>query len=376
MSVGIAGNDSSYHKNKVLEMKMYLRSCVITAMALLASGYFGREVVEMIFASALEQATPQESTVTEESQTPRQQATPEQQAAAERLGIPVMETNSIGMNLVLIPAGVFSMGSRESAEETAKVFGVKSALNFNNEHPQHQVRLTESFYMSSCEVTQEQYQRLMPLHRLRLPRKEGGDILEAWEETPDVGPVRVFVHSQSQHPVETTWDKAVKFCVKLTEQAEEVQAGRTYRLPTEAEWEYACRAGSTTRYSFGDGPAQLSDHAWFDENSSKATHPVGEKLPNAWGLHDMHGNVWEWCADWYFSTYYERSPTDNPTGPPNGPFHVCRGGAYHLGAEFCRSARRCPGFPPTRVKRMGFRVVTVPTAAHASPTGGGTSDRR
>ena len=142
------------------------------------------------------------------------------------------------------------------------------------------MRITKPFYLGRHEVTQEQYERVMGVNPSNFK-----------------GP---------QHPVEqVSWDDAVSFCDKLSALPEEQAAGRMYRLPTEAEWEYACRAGSTTRYSFGDDEADLGDHAWFDDNSSPRHIRWARSSPNAWGLYDMHGNVWEWCADWYDENYYE-----------------------------------------------------------------------
>jgi len=128
-----------------------------------------------------------------------------------------------------------------------------------------------------------------------------------------------------------------------------------YRLPTEAEWEYACRAGTTTAYGFGDDASRLGDYGWFRSNSDSKTHPVGEKKPNAWGLHDMHGNVYEWCQDWY-GAYPSGSATD-PTGATSGSFRVSRGGSWYVIAGYCRLANRGRGTPVYRNFGLGFRVL-------------------
>ena len=143
-----------------------------------------------------------------------------------------------------------------------------------------------------------------------------------------------------------SWDDAVEFCEKLSALVEERAAGRKFRLPTEAEWEYACRAGTTTRFSFGDDPAGLANCAWFAENASGLPRPVGQKRPNAWGLYDMHGNMPEWCADWYAKDYYEKSPVDDPEGPATGSGRVTRGGGWFNTAGF-RSADRYAWRRPT-----------------------------
>ena len=216
--------------------------------------------------------------------------------------------NSIGMNL--IPAGSFTMGS--------------SAFDNN---PPHRVTLTEPFYLGVYEVTQEQYERVMGTN----PSAFKG----------------------AQNPVESvSWEDAVEFCRKLSALPEEKAAGHVYRLPREAEWEYACRAGTTTAYSFGDDENQLGVYAWYNKNSGKTTHPVGQGKPNAWGLYDMHGNVWEWCQDWY-----DDLPSGNATGPSTGSGRVLRGGSWYDDSGDCRSADRLKLTPDIRFNFLGFRVL-------------------
>ena len=160
----------------------------------------------------------------------------------------------------------------------------------------------------------------------------------------------------AKNPVEmVNWEDAVSFCKKLSEFPKEKVAGREYRLPTEAEWEYSCRAGSQTAYSFGESAKSLGEYAWFDENSEGKTHPVGEKKPNRWGLYDTHGNVSEWCHDWY-EPYLSGAATD-PQGPNVGLERVLRGGAWIDDAGLCRSADRVKSVPSSRYSLAGFRVA-------------------
>jgi sulfatase modifying factor 1 len=157
-----------------------------------------------------------------------------------------------------------------------------------------------------------------------------------------------------------TWDEAANFCKKLSE-----KEGKTYRLPTEAEWEYACRAGTQTTWSFGDDEKALGDYAWSKENASdigeKYAHQVGLKKPNAFGLYDMHGNVYEWCHDYYGADYYKQSPEKDPTGPASGDYfndpRVLRGGSWLYNTRVSRSARRGKDVAGRRCDRVGFRVV-------------------
>jgi formylglycine-generating enzyme required for sulfatase activity len=153
------------------------------------------------------------------------------------------------------------------------------------------------------------------------------------------------------NPVEmVSWDDVAVFCKKLSDKARQA-----VRLPTEAEWEYACRAGTATAFSFGDADSALGDYAWYEGNRRGTTHPVGQKKPNAWGLNDMHGNVWEWCADWYGD--YAKGAAADPQGPASGSQRVLRGGSWNLNPDLCRAAYRYGSLPVIRNCHYGFRVV-------------------
>jgi formylglycine-generating enzyme required for sulfatase activity len=236
-------------------------------------------------------------------------------------------TNSIGMKLVLIPKGTFMMGSPESEEGREKG------------EVQHEVTLSKDFYLGVTEITQAQYQKVMGEN----PSYYQGDKVQG---------------DSSNHPVEwVSREDAAEFCNKLSALPKERKAGRVYRLPTEAEWEYACRAGSKSAYSFGDERDSLGDYAWFSENGDGKSHPVGKKKPNAWGLYDMHGNVWEWCSDW--DGKYPNGAVSDPVGPLEGSYRVFRGGSWCIGAASCRSANRNGDFPSFRIIDFscGFRVA-------------------
>ena len=267
-----------------------------------------------------------------------------QQRWAEYLRIAVVKTNSIGMKLALIPPGEFQMGSTE--EEVARLLEEAKRGNapewyiarLSGEAPKHRVKITKPFYLGLCELTQPEYERVMGDN----PSPRGGD---------------------PSRPVErVTWDEAQEFCRKLGELPKEKAKGSLHRLPTEAEWEYACRAGATSRYCFGDDASLLDSHAWWKSNSTGGPQPVGRLRPNAWGLFDMHGNVWEWCADWHAVDYYGKSPTDDPTGPESGSSRVKRGGGSrnnHPG-DFRCACRNCVG-PDARAGDRGFRVARTIT---------------
>jgi formylglycine-generating enzyme required for sulfatase activity len=225
-------------------------------------------------------------------------------------------TNSVGMTLVRVPAGVFMMGDPLIADATP-----------------HPVKISKPFLVGAREVTQAQYRQVTGGNPSQFP----GDT----------------------RPVEkVTWAEAVAFCEKLSARAEERAAGRTYRLPTEAEWEYACRAGAQTAFCLG--PTLPADKANTAAAGYGATTPVGTYPASRWGLYDVHGNVWEWCADWYDLGYYAIAPPVDPPGPEAGTRRVTRGGSWQTAPGDCRSAFRNDAFAPdSRSPAVGFRVVCV-----------------
>ena len=234
-------------------------------------------------------------------------------------------TNSIGMKLVLISKGTFMMGSPESEEGRQQ-----------NES-QHEVTISNDYYLGAYEVTQTQYQTVIG-------------------NNPSCYQGALVGNQNADLPVENvSLDDAVEFCKKLSELPEEKKAGRVYRLPTEAQWEYACRAGSKTIYSFDDEEGLLPEYGWFKRNSSQRTHTVGLLEPNAWGLYDMHGNVWEWCSDWYGE--YPKGAVSDPTGPTMGTDRVNRGGCWLYLAANCRSASRNWAKSSYQDGLLGFRVA-------------------
>ncbi|MBN1436089.1 MAG: formylglycine-generating enzyme family protein [Sedimentisphaerales bacterium] len=242
--------------------------------------------------------------------------------------------NSVGMELVYIPAGEFMMGSSISPSEVSSRYGGRENL-YESEHPRHLVRITRPFYMSTTEVTQSQFESVM------------GSNPSCFADNPN-------------YPVEqASWDQAVEFCRRLSE-----AEGRCYHLPTEAQWEYACRAGTETVFYFGDDDAELGQYAWYYDSVDEG-HPfdVGQKLPNEWGLYDMHGNVAEWCQDRSADDYYAESPTDDPTGPSIGGHRMLRGGAWNSDSKFCRSAMRFHNAPGVQYHYFGFRVCVTPPVA-------------
>ncbi|MCP4258455.1 MAG: formylglycine-generating enzyme family protein [Planctomycetes bacterium] len=241
-----------------------------------------------------------------------------------------------GLEMVQLPAGRFTMGDEKEIDA------------------QPHAVVISSFYIDKYPVTQEQYKKVM------------GENPSRWKA--------------DKNPVEQVrWSDAVKFCNarSLKEDLQPCYDLQTwqcnfdadgYRLPTEAQWEYACRAGTKTMYFFGNDSSKLADYAWLDENSGGKPHPVGQKLPNPWGLYDMHGNVWQWCNDFYQVDYYQQSPEENPKGPEAGETKVVRGGAWKFSADSCRSGYRYnedPGYSDVcfGYDIYGFRCVRNAPAA-------------
>ena len=256
------------------------------------------------------------------------------QAALERkrkAGKVVSLPGGAEMEFVWIPAGRFRMGS-PSGERGRD----------DDEGPLHEVEISRGFWLGKYEVTQGQWESVMGTH--------------PWKGKK----VRKYVRSNSSHPaVYISWNDVQRFVAKLNA----ASGSSVYRLPTEAEWEYACRAGTSTRWSFGDDERQLTDYAWYADNASRVgesyAHAVGTKLPNDWGLYDMHGNVFEWVQDRRSSSYYERSPRVDPLGPTSGSQRAFRGGGFHTIAQNLRSAYRSATSPDARTHIFGVRLLRI-----------------
>ena len=216
---------------------------------------------------------------------------------------------TMGTAFVLIPPGTFMMGDEHGLS-------------------QHQVTISKPFYMQATEVTQGQWQKVM------------GSNPSSFKNCGDDCPVE-----------NASWIDAQEFIRKLNQ----MERTDKYRLPTEAEWEYACRAGSTMKYSFAGNEGELGDYAWYNINSASRTHPVAKKKPNTWGIHDMYGNVWEWCQDGYDD--YPSGKVTDPQGLPAAQHRVLRGGSWIDNAGILRSAFRGADYPVVRSNDIGFRLV-------------------
>jgi sulfatase modifying factor 1 len=294
------------------------------------------------------------------------------------------------MTFVKLPAGEFLMGSDEAPEALARAYPRLPAERFaqlGDEQPVHRVRITRAFWMGQTEVTVGQFKRFIeasgyvpgsiadgtggygwradydPATTQRGDAFEGRDPRYSWRNPG-------FVQGDDHPVVNVTWNDAQALAAWLSK-----TEARHYRLPTEAEWEYACRSNTRTRYSAGDDPASLRLVAnVFDASSAKHwpqwqpmalqsndgfafTAPVGSFAPNDWGLYDMHGNAWEWVADWYSDDYYAHSPIDDPQGPASGAVRVRRGGSWHTWPFYARSSYRNWNTPDTRYTLVGIRLV-------------------
>ena len=235
------------------------------------------------------------------------------------------------IEFVWIPAGAFTMGT--SDDDRAQLQDQKLWARFDEcERPAHRVTISKPFLLARCEMTQKQWKAIMGKN----PSAFKGDTL----------------------PVESvSWEDVQQFIKKLNE-----KSTLKYRLPTEAEWEYCCRAGGTNFFGLGKfydtlNTRQIACHAWFRADSDSGTHPVGEKHPNAWGLFDMHGNVWEWCQDWYSGDYYARSPGIDPLNHEPSTERVFRGGSWFLDWTKLRASSRSGNVPTFKSQYVGFRLA-------------------
>jgi formylglycine-generating enzyme required for sulfatase activity len=303
---------------------------------------------------------------------------------------PAPLVNSLGMPFVPIPAGEFMMGSDESPAALAQAwpaYDPKRFTDIGDEAPVHRVRITRPFYLGQTEVTVGQFRRFLeasgyipesvadgtgaygynpaydPATTTRGDAFEGRDPKYSWRNPG-------FAQDDSHPVVNVTWNDAVAMADWLSR-----SEGHVYRLPTEAEWEYAARAGTRTRYHSGDAPASLlnvanvfdadavqnwkkwADYALDGRDGHAFTAPAGSYAPNAFGLHDMHGNAWEWTADWHDDGYYAISPVDDPTGPATGSVRVRRGGSWHTWSFYARASFRNWNTPGTRYTLVGMRLL-------------------
>jgi formylglycine-generating enzyme required for sulfatase activity len=250
----------------------------------------------------------------------------------------------VSMEFVSIEPGSFMMGGPEAPAGEWQA----------DERPEHEVTITRGFHLGRTEVTRRQFAAFVGATGFRTDAERDGRasgwVEDRWAPVAGLSWRQPMFEQADDHPVVCiTWNDAQAFCTWLS-----LKSSRTVRLPTEAEWEYACRAGTKTRWSFGDDASLLEAHAWARANSGMQTRPVGRKRPNAWGLFDMHGNMWEWCEDWA-GPYPERAV--DPAGPSSGERKILRGGGWDSPAEACRSSYRCQDAQDIRQTLHGFRVV-------------------
>jgi formylglycine-generating enzyme required for sulfatase activity len=311
-------------------------------------------------------------------------------AAPPEASGPAVWTNTLGMAFVKVPAGSFWMGSAESPEALAQAFPLLERQRFTllaDEAPVHRVRIRRAFYLGQHEVTVGQFRRFIEASGYR-PESEA-DGTGGYGYNPDYEPATTqrgdafegrspryswrnpgFAQDDDHPVVNVTWNDAQALATWLSR-----TEGQRYRLPTEAEWEYACRAGTRTRYPHGDAPAGLEQeanvfdqaaapywprwqqHALAGNDGHAFTAPVGSLQANAFGLHDMLGNAWEWVSDWHGDRYYAQSPGTDPQGPTDGSVRVRRGGSWHTWAFYARCSYRNWNSPTTRYTLVGMRLV-------------------
>jgi formylglycine-generating enzyme required for sulfatase activity len=283
-----------------------------------------------------------------------EQARAHQQAWATYLDTTVEITNSIGMKLALIPPGKFVMGSPDD----------EPGRNKNgSEGPQHEVEITRPFYIGVYPVTVGQFREFVNDAKYQTEAEKLGGAYRRfpggkWANDPNATWLNPSCEQTNEHPVVcVSWNDAQAFCTWLSQ-----KEGRKYALPTEAQWEYSCRAGSSTKYYFGDNDQEAGDYFWYSGNSGWKTYPVGLKKPNAWGLYEMGGHVRNWCQDAYDQNYYKVSLKEDPAGPNDGDARVLRGGNWNTALTLCRSAYRYSHTPSSRNANGGFRVVLVPAS--------------
>ncbi len=316
-----------------------------------------------------------------------------QQSWASYLKTDVVKPNSIGMQMTLIPPGEFLMGSSDKdielalqiAEETKLDEGAVSRIQ--EERPQHRVRITQPFRLAAHEVTIGQFAKFVEQAKYKTQAEEFGgnsNTIKPEEVKPDNLKLTWRTPGQAvtdDSPVtQVSWNDAVAFCNWLSGQEQLTPCyqrdgdswtllpkANGYRLPTEAEWEYSCRAGTTTQYSFGDDWKEHDKYGWSNKNAGGRPHSVSSLPANAFGLYDMHGNVWEWCQDWYDGKWYEKSPSDDPVGPSRASIRVDRGGGWSDVPAYSRSSYRSYHFTPShRNNSRGFRPALSSVGAPSS----------
>lgn len=293
-----------------------------------------------------------------------EQAQEHQRLWADYLNVLREEKNSIGMTLVLIPPGEFQMGS--SLTEIERLLDRRNGLEdtnawehrYRSEVPRHEVRLTEPFRLGACEVTVAQFRSFVEATGYETDAEKGGNssgwVQGQWVRSPEYSwrNLGEYQPGDDDPVVNVSYHDAVAFCDWLSQ-----RESKHYRLPSEAEWEYASRAGSANRWSVPSADEPIGSYTWYGPNSNSRLHPVRQKRPNGFQLYDMQGNVWEWCADWFAPGYYASSPQENPIGPTTGAGRIFRGGGFDSGTTVaCNSFRN---WTPSTARRnsIGFRVA-------------------